>query len=270
MTRFATSVVLTALVGASALVGACSEDNGSSEATATSGPSGGNAGGANASSGGDGGTAGHSSGDGGQKTSAGSGGAPSCIDVLDGDCGDCMELMCCDEISDCLSDDGCNTCLLGNELECSDPNAAALLQSVFGCAERLCQQTCFETLDIYSCNPITNAGCDAMADFACDVDLVNGAFICTGPPHSQALCDACGPQDGFCKPGHSCVASQCARFCCDDNDCDANAVCDKTFFAGVGMGEAGVCIDMQAPLQPDCSGLPATPPSGGSCIPFSG
>jgi hypothetical protein len=181
-----------------------------------------------------------------------------------------MELMCCDEISDCLSDDDCETCLLGNDPQCDDPNAAALLQSVVSCAEQLCQQTCFETVDIYGCNPITNAGCEQMDGFACDADLVNGAFICTGPPHSQALCDACGPQDGFCAPGHSCVASQGARFCCDDNDCGANAVCDKTFFAGVAMGEAGVCMDAQVPLQPACSGLPATPPSGGSCIPFSG
>ena len=33
--------------------------------------------------------------------------------------------------------------------------------------------------DVYSCNPITNAGCDGATVFVCDADLLNGAFICT-------------------------------------------------------------------------------------------
>jgi hypothetical protein len=254
-----------------ALVSACSDDKSNDASSAVTGPATASGSGGAGATGGHGGSAATTSSDGGGDATGGGGGAPSCIGALEGACGECMELMCCSEISDCLANSACEACLMGNDLECGDATGSALLDAMFSCSQQLCKDTCFRLIDVYGCNPITNAGCDSGNDFVCDVDLVNGAFICTGPPHGQALCDACGPQDGFCNAGHSCVGSQCARFCCDDNDCGAGGVyCDKSYFAGVAMGEAGVCMDTQSVQQPACSGLPSMPPSGGSCIPFSG
>ena len=81
------------------------------------------------------------------------------------------------------------------------------------------------------CNFITNAGCDASAGEACDLDQ-NGGLTCFPAPNVQAVCATCDNGSGpFCKASEHCVPTStgfaCARVCCSDTDC-APGKCDKT------------------------------------------
>ncbi len=93
---------------------------------------------------------------------------------------------------------------------------------------------------IYGCNPLTNDGCGEGQ--ACDANYGTFRFQCFDGPNEVDLCDACGQADGFCAPGSTCLAGDCARFCCDDGDCGPDGVCDHDPLVDFGAGEVGLCL----------------------------
>ncbi|HHH29620.1 MAG TPA: hypothetical protein ENK57_14915 [Polyangiaceae bacterium] len=95
---------------------------------------------------------------------------------------------------------------------------------------------------MYGCNPITNDGCDEAAGQACDVNYGTYRFQCFDGPNEVALCESCGQADGFCAPGSTCFGGDCARFCCDDDDCSPDSACDHAPLEDFGMGEVGLCL----------------------------
>ena len=99
----------------------------------------------------------------------------------------------------------------------------------------------------FTCNPLTNAGCTE-AGAACDFS--KSGFDCypPPPPNTQALCATCDDTNTACLPGSTCVPvdstgnnSQCAKFCCDDNDCTGGH-CDNTTLSGGQPTPFGFCV----------------------------
>ncbi len=94
----------------------------------------------------------------------------------------------------------------------------------------------------FACNPLTNAGCNAANDEACDDDD-HGAFACfpdsDGVKEGAPCDDKSGPS---CAVGLTCDGDPkgvCRKFCCAASDCAAkNSKCvplDSDF------GALGVC-----------------------------
>ena len=142
----------------------------------------------------------------------------------------------------------------------------------------------------FSCNPVSGEGC--AKNEACDTDYADFAFVCYGGASTNALCADCGQEHGYCKPGSSCVAGKCVKFCCSDADCSKKAFCDKTGLAKFGKGVVGLCMLGDAgtgaggaggatgsggaggssppPVGPDCA-APVASASKGMCVPgFTG
>lgn len=112
--------------------------------------------------------------------------------------------------------------------------------------------TCAPAIDEvqWSCNPITNEGCDD--GLACDFSYTDETFetigtACFPPPLTQGLCEECDAEANFCEAGMTCslywfppeVATGCGKFCCDDADC-GDGVC-----VAIGITDAeqvGVCL----------------------------
>jgi hypothetical protein len=88
-----------------------------------------------------------------------------------------------------------------------------------------------------TCNPVTNAGCDAAKGEACDVGP-NG-FQCYPGPNAVSLCGECGADKGFCAGGLYCLG-KCAKYCCEDKDCGTGK-CDTKFSSDPAV-PLGVCI----------------------------
>jgi hypothetical protein len=97
----------------------------------------------------------------------------------------------------------------------------------------------------FSCNPLTNAGCNADEDEACDDDD-NDAFACFPDSDNVKEGGECNDKDGpGCAPGMTCDAASksdtrgvCRKFCCSISDCSAHQKCvalDREF------GNLGVC-----------------------------
>jgi hypothetical protein len=105
---------------------------------------------------------------------------------------------------------------------------------------------------LVECNPITNASCKVDGGQVCDThydgDKLVG-FMCLEQKSSSGLCAPCDPLGGSCGAGLTCIAGSCAKFCCEDTDCGAGNICEKSL---AGMG-AGVCA------QPSVSS-PSPPP----------
>jgi hypothetical protein len=105
--------------------------------------------------------------------------------------------------------------------------------------------SCFADAGL-ACNPITNGGCKGDAGEACD--FTQGGFQCypPPPPNTTGLCQSCDDQNTACLPGSTCLpatndpqgGSQCAKFCCNDNDCTGGK-CDTTTFQS---GSFGFCV----------------------------
>jgi hypothetical protein len=81
------------------------------------------------------------------------------------------------------------------------------------------------------CDPLTNAGCDADAGYACSYTQgVLGPFACLSDS-TEAMGAPCDADDGpWCGPGLACDppdggAGLCAPYCCGDDDCAADATC---------------------------------------------
>jgi hypothetical protein len=125
------------------------------------------------------------------------------------------------------------------------------------------------------CNPVNNDGC--RADEACDTNFTDKTFQCYPPPNDNDVCAACGQQQGWCKATYTCVEGYCAKYCCDDGDCDAEGYCDKTLFVDFEGGPVGVCLigmglggSAGSPdATHDCS-PPFPSPSDGICFLGSG
>lgn len=253
MRRFFTLALVTAAlgIGSAGLVG-CDGGGGGEGGSGNSGNAGGNDGGSG------GGTT--SSTTTGTTTTTTTTIAPDCTDILnDTECATCVEGQCCIEITECLADGDCETCL-------TDPNANSQVCAandqwiaLNDCAATLCQAECSAPplqpacdapatspsngacvtigMDGAACNPITNEGCDGAAGEACDIG--GQAFQCYPSGNVNAICEECGANDGdFCQPGMSCVTGHCARYCCEDTDCGAMGKCTKGGFA---IGSVGVC-----------------------------
>jgi hypothetical protein len=87
------------------------------------------------------------------------------------------------------------------------------------------------------CNPVTNAGCATMAGAACDIS--GNGFSCKPPPNIMNVCGVCGgPDSGSCRGGQTCIG-KCARYCCDEGDCNGG-ICFKDPFAA--FANVGVCV----------------------------
>jgi hypothetical protein len=100
-----------------------------------------------------------------------------------------------------------------------------------------------------SCNPVTNEGCDGVEGWACDLSTEGPQ--CFDPPNKKKLGELCSNSQGpHCQGGLTCDGSRCAAFCCANEDCQGEEVCEP--FGD--QGTLGVCRDPGA-----CK------PSGGSC-----
>jgi hypothetical protein len=201
---------------------------------------------------------------------SGVGGAPDCHGALNWNlksCGTCMENSCCAEISACLGDADCSSCLQDGQTGCD--NAASLLNNITDCQKSNCTSDCTPPappvacdapVDLanapskgacvtvkagtaYGCNPVTNEGCDGAKGEACDLGADangNSAYQCFPDGNTEAICKTCDNQGGpFCAAGLHCDTSACARYCCDDSDCGAGNTCVKEFPQGVEA--VGVC-----------------------------
>ena len=200
------------------------------------------------------------------------GGEAACDDLLVQErCFDCLETSCCEEVRTCIDDredGGCAACIGGDADACTKAKAALALYVclVQGCqvecgpdapgpqcdapAKPSSKGSCVKLDDAATCNPVTNEGCDAEAGEVCDYD--KGRYLCYPAPNDQKVCEACGPDAGFCGAGMTCfqsvsigaeglvVSGACGRACCDDGDCGAGTCQQKVDVSG---GSVGVCIE---------------------------
>ena len=204
-------------------------------------------------SGGVGGVGGGGAGPGGNGgNGGGSGGAPSCDGLGDlftnPACGACLELSCCQELvdwngADVITDElkecaatACPDDCSGGGIDLPPPECDAGASSPSA-------GSCIAIGGGVECNPVTNAGCDTVAGYACDV--AQGGFTCYRPVNDTPACVACDPANGpFCVAGYTCAVT-CYKYCCDDTDC-GGGTCIKS----VGVQDVfplaptvGVCID---------------------------
>ena len=107
---------------------------------------------------------------------------------------------------------------------------------------------------MFLCNPVTNDGCPDTQ--SCDVSGFTNFECYQG--NTAGICEACNqgaPSGPFCQTGLTCYApdpnepqgagtlTECARYCCDDTDCDG-ATCVKSTADGPWFQQApsiGVC-----------------------------
>jgi hypothetical protein len=181
---------------------------------------------------------------------------------------------CCDAAEVCLGlGDDCAVCD-------DDPYGEACLANVDSLAFRKCRlnqcaDACqiadakvdvdapAETLDTacgdegFACNPVKVEKCSGADANSCDPDQAIGVcdegegvepgergFVCYCPPQKRTLGQSCGAADGFCLEGLDCYnwTDTCAKYCCDDGDCSADARCAKEPGALWGKGKVGVCL----------------------------
>jgi hypothetical protein len=113
---------------------------------------------------------------------------------------------------------------LGSDLEAADGGTAP----IDPCAD----------LDAGICDPLTNAGCDADAGYACSYYAeAEGGFACLSDSTEPAGA-ACDGEDGpWCGPALACVpgvgAGTCVPFCCGDDDCADGGTCAAFDYPGL-------------------------------------
>lgn len=96
--------------------------------------------------------------------------------------------------------------------------------------------------DGIDCNPVTGEGCREGDNCVATA----AGFVCAPADARRGTCAACGHSAvDACASGHHCVG-QCARYCCDSEDCGSEGFCDPTFVAHLYDGDApapvGVCV----------------------------
>ncbi|MBN4059085.1 hypothetical protein JYT22_00365 [Endomicrobium sp. AH-315-J14] len=124
-----------------------------------------------------------------------------------------------------------------------------------------------------SCNPFSNEGC---ADgTVCDSNFDDGSFACFAASTDLSLCEACADSVGWCASGLHCREGQCARFCCQDEDCGDMGSCEFTAsLKDIANDSVGLCVLVDDTTDPatstaDCT-APDSQPSMGSCVGLSG
>lgn len=201
--------------------------------------------------------------------------APVCAGLyIPGDCNDCLQKSCCQELSDCSTDTNglcLNACIFGlwpALPECSTGQTKMRLDTLKACMANKCSPAC-DPKDM--CNPVTNGGCNP-STAACDA-VYPGMFACVdlyGAP-AQA-CQPCDIEAGpYCGGGLRChpTLHQCGHFCCNDMDCGTGR-CELDPVKAIGATLAvpdqsvGICVTM------DGTGIacdaPMMSPSMGICI----
>jgi hypothetical protein len=80
------------------------------------------------------------------------------------------------------------------------------------------RSSCFEPTGDDSCNPVTGAGCNPGEQCLAS----SAGFYCASHPNPSGLCGPCdNPSGVVCDLTMMCVFNTaCARFCCDDGDCN--------------------------------------------------
>jgi hypothetical protein len=190
-----------------------------------------------------------------------SGDCTEAAEVYEPTCGDCLETNCCEALGACFAHEGCwIDCVTDHNPEgCHEPTAHALFYALGSCAQESCAEACSTGPDFEpvctnvpatapsvgscvtlggtnECNPVTNEGCTE-AGYACDLNQAGDGFVCYEPPNTQALCQMCGANEGWCAPGHTCAGS-CVRYCCTSDDCGPDGACDLEILDGV----IGLCV----------------------------
>lgn len=98
--------------------------------------------------------------------------------------------------------------------------------------------TCIPMGEVFTCNPVTNEGCDTAANWACDYHKEEKVFRCFEPPNLPGACQQC--PNYICAPGYGCHSSKvCAKYCCTDEDCGADGTCDFGWGSG---NPPGLCL----------------------------
>jgi hypothetical protein len=212
-------------------------------------------------------------------SSSSTGGAPplpKCEDALEKDyelaeaCEPCLADQCCQEVSECAVEGNCPVCITPEE-ECDSDDAEEAADALLQCASSSCNMECISqttfVLDCqppnpspsmgtcavgaqFACNPITNDKCDTAGGQACDYGM--SGMSCYPAPNTQAVCAECGlsQQGPWCQGGMTCLfdQQQCAKFCCNDQDCSSNGRCDMAALEeaignGASFGVMGICVE---------------------------
>jgi len=172
-------------------------------------------------------------------------------------CANCLREQCCGQIDACANDARCRACL-SSDTYCDFPKDFDDLKT---CAHGSCTQdcypptdykappacvadgigdlgpandVCFTISDANACNPLVQSyACNWQTGATCDLNprlpgigLAQG-FACF-PSARHHVCEACGPIEGGCHFGLTCVNYQCTRFCCTNLDCGTGH-CDSTW-----------------------------------------
>jgi hypothetical protein len=198
---------------------------------------------------------------------------PDCTSIFDpsGTCSACAVAACCQEASDCKSNDSClDVCVSGYwppPEVCATPVVKQLSDGLAACLKTNCSPMCDVT---DRCDPVLGTGCGLSA--SCE-PFLPGVFDCLPPLPGDTvvgLCQMCDLfDDPVCGPGMHCFAgtSTCARYCCDDADCGTGkCVVDQTVAFGAPLlhqTKVGICLTTDG-ASPACD-APAVSPSNGSC-----
>jgi hypothetical protein len=203
-------------------------------------------------------------------SSSGTGGALDCSPILmPTPCDDCVVTACCPQLYACNNDANCLDCFTHNIMDptvCTLDPTKTVLAAIDDCTKASCTMACAPAPP--SCNPVTNVGC--MPGSACDFqgDMNNQTtFGCwmPPPPNTVPICGACDDKNTACAGGLTCLAGQCAKFCCDHDDCGPDAgECASTHLFGVGICVTTASVEAGAPA-PACD-APAVSPSMGKCL----
>jgi hypothetical protein len=121
--------------------------------------------------------------------------------------------------------------------------------------------------DTVLCDPVTQMPCNVSGGEACDFGMSPNVYQCYSGGNVHALCDQCGANMEYCKPGMTCSSelggvppAKCYRYCCQDSDCGAGNKCDLDLQLPAGVG---VCVTSGGGTG-GAGGAPGTGGAGGA------
>jgi len=178
-----------------------------------------------------------------------------------------LDCLCENDGSACTALDAAGTCTGDYQNGISDYIDLATCVNGDDTTDGECTQACAAP----SCNPVTGTGCNAATGEACDYGQTGYQCYAPPPPNTAALCASCGPSQ-WCASEMTCLYTnsaqtllKCVRYCCNDADCGGVAGSCAANYFGDGVG---ICAtDNGSYVTPKCSGIPASPPSMGTCAP---
>jgi hypothetical protein len=103
--------------------------------------------------------------------------------------------------------------------------------------------------DAGACDPLTNAGCDGAAGYACSFYAGSGGPLACLADSTEPAGAPCDAEDGpWCGPTLTCApgAGVCTPFCCGDDGCTGAEPCTPLDLPSI-EGALGYC----APPAPD-------------------